>query len=137
MIAALEVELVGKGGDIWPLLGALATFLAVIVALFGSAFWEWVRRPSLTLSEASNIVSMLGSGQDPGSVPAFVLNVTNDGKQQANDVQVFLSVDAPADVPGESDVRRVVAFQAPVPFFPPRGGRMGSAVLSRDSTWVL
>lgn len=122
MIAALEVELVGEGIDIWPVLGTLATFLAVFVALFGPAFWEWIRRPSLSLSEASHLVSMLGGGKDPGSVPAFVLNVANDGRRQANDVQVFVSVDAPAEVPGESDLRRVIAFQAPVPFFHQEGG---------------
>jgi hypothetical protein len=122
VIAALEVELVGEGSDIWPLLGTLATFLAVFVALFGPAVWEWIRRPSLSLSEASDLVSMLGSGKDPRSVPAFVLNAANHGRRQANDVQVFVSVDAPAEVPGESDLRRVIAFQAPIPFFHQEGG---------------
>jgi hypothetical protein len=122
VIAALEVELVGEGSDIWLVLGTLATFLAVFVALFGPAFWEWVRQPSLSLSEASHLVAMLGSGKDPRSVPAFVLNVANDGKRQANDVQVFVSVDVPVEVPGESDLRRVLAFQAPVPFFHQEGG---------------
>jgi hypothetical protein len=122
VIATLQVELVGKGTDIWPVLGTVATFLAVLVALFGSAFWKWIGRPRLNLSEASNIVSMLGSGGDPRSMPAFVLNVVNVGREQADDVQVFVSVDAPTKLTEEPHARTVAAFQAPVPFFHREGG---------------
>lgn len=77
-----------------PLLGALATFLAVLVALFRESFFLWWRRPKLSATikaeppYANKTEFRFGDGTIVQSY-AFRLWVVNNGKTAAEYVQVF------------------------------------------------
>src|SRR5690349_15990625 len=118
-VLVLTVEL-EQESDAWAKLATVATFLAVLVALFGPLLLDRLRRPRLEVTVASDLVSTLASDSD---VQRLTVNVTNRGRRQANDVQALLSVEAPIEVPGVTGANRIEAFQAPVPFIHREGGK--------------
>ncbi len=84
-------ELVSKGGS-WDGLIALATFSAVIVALFGERFWEWWQRPIILINfdrksercyrSATIVTDQLQDQPEPFNMVLrwyFRLKVTNTG----------------------------------------------------------
>lgn len=118
----LAHEVFVQESDLWAKLGTIATLLAVLVALFGPLIVDRLRRPRLKVTIASNLVSSLVSAPAEAGRRRLTVNIGNHGRRQANDVQVFLSVETPVEVPGASDVHRIEAFQSPIPFFHQEGG---------------
>jgi hypothetical protein len=112
-----------QGNDLWAKLGTVATLLAVLVALFGPLLLDWIRRPRLEVTAASDLIAALATG--PGKVGSrrLTVDITNQGRRQASDVQVFISVDAPVEIPGEAGLHRIEAFQSPIPFLHQEGGQ--------------
>lgn len=122
MLPAASDVIIQQGSDTWTKLGTLATLAAVLVALFGPLLLDRLRRPRLKVTVASSLVSALATAtHDRGG--RLTVNVTNQGRRQANDVQVFLTAESPMEVPGMAGAFRIEAFQSPVPFFHREGGR--------------
>jgi hypothetical protein len=113
---------VQTGSDLWAKLGTVATLLAVLVALFGPLIVDRLRRPRLKVTIASDLISTLASAPAASGRRRLAVNITNHGRRQANDVQVFLTVETPIEVPGMSDTYRIETFQTPIPFFHHEGG---------------
>ena len=123
MLAALEVELVNDATDVWVVLGVIATFLAVLVALFGPFLVEWRRRPKLTVvPEAIHLDAWLAEQTgDEGGPVVFVSVQNHRGSRQASDVQVFLSMGLQQQF-GKAKGVVNVAYQTPVAFVHQEGG---------------
>ncbi len=88
---------------------AIATFAAVIVALFGNRFWEWLDRPHITVyfddSDTENYhqTSMElrnGAGQLIESIPTYYvrLKITNLGRRTLENAEVVLEKVEPQPV---------------------------------------
>lgn len=112
-----------QGSDLWTKLGTPATLLAVLAALFGPLLLDRIRRPRLVVSVASDLVAALARAPGSAGRGQLTIDITNQGRRQANDVQVFLSVETQVDNSGLGDVHRIEAFQSPVPFFHQEGGQ--------------
>jgi hypothetical protein len=86
--------------DVPAWVGAGATTLAVVVALFGPGFERWRRRPKLVLSDPPPELGMeakvVGGPTDGGVVHWLRLAVSNCGSSTADEVRaILLRVDAP------------------------------------------
>ncbi|HEY6145360.1 MAG TPA: hypothetical protein VIV13_03730 [Solirubrobacterales bacterium] len=122
MITLAHEIVIQDGSDLWTKLGTVATLLAVLAALFGPLLLDRMRRPRLEVTVASDLVAALATGPGQAGGRRLTVNITNEGRRQANDVQVFLSVEAPVDVPGLAEVHRIESFQSPIPFLHREGG---------------
>jgi hypothetical protein len=81
---------------------AVATSLAVVVALFKDFFWEWWRKPKLVATCEDSPPSLIrtplfannpASGQPPWTGESYWvrLKVNNEGRTRADNVQVEVS----------------------------------------------
>lgn len=126
MLPLAHEVLIEQGSDPWTKLAAVATLLAVLVALFGPLLLDRIRRPRLQVTVASDLIATLAGPPGNTSGRRLVVNVTNDGRRQANDVQVFVSAEAPLAEPETAGIHRIEAFQVPIPFLHQEGGQWTS-----------
>jgi hypothetical protein len=115
MFAVLNTGVAHQPSELWTALNALATFMAVAVALFGPIVFEYLRRPRITVSaahEAHELALVVAHGPLLDKGPRLYVEVSNEGRRQANDVQVFLSAGAKVEIPGQDRLsNRIVALQ--------------------------
>jgi hypothetical protein len=93
------------GGAAAAWAGAIATSLAVVVALFGPGFERWRRRPKLTLSayppaELGTAAKVVGGDTEDGAVTYWLrLPILNSGRSTAEDVRAFfLRIEGPTQI---------------------------------------
>lgn len=118
------VEVVQEAST-WQVITAMATVAAVVVALFGPALRSWWRRPRIKLQAGSaGATGMWLGGQTADSGPLVFVDVNNAGRQQANSVQVFISITQEVDSDfGKAQVSAYDTLQTPIPFIHREGGR--------------
>jgi hypothetical protein len=88
----VPVRIVNQSGPSWvEIAGVVATFLAVLVALFGRQLYESRRRPKLALSPYPETYTTT-VGMD--SAPMNLKLHNERGKDTARDVEVFVTVES-------------------------------------------
>jgi hypothetical protein len=120
----MDVEVIQEAST-WEIVATIATVLAVLVALFGPAVWDWWRRPKLELVNDPRAAFGMWSAGETGEIggPLVFVGVRNAGRQQANDVQVFMSVSREVDTDfGKALHRSHDTFQTPIAFIHREGG---------------
>jgi hypothetical protein len=123
-------------GDLVAWVGAGATTLAVVVALFGPSFERWRRRPKLMLSdppaELGTEAKVVGGPTDGDSVVHWLrVAVTNCGRSTADDVRaILLRIDAPERLRKQPPSRELkwADVQADRGTLPPRVARLVDVV---------
>jgi hypothetical protein len=121
-LVALAEIVIHEESDLWVKLSTVATFMAVAAALFGPLVLDWLRRPKIRVTRASDLVTSMDGNPESIGKQRLVLNVINQGKRQASDIQVFLTLERPVEIPGMDDVYSITSFQTPLAFAHREGG---------------
>lgn len=83
----MDIQLV----NVWLNLAlAVITFLAVIVALFGQRFWEWINKPNIKVGISNESHYVVQGIRESSIIFYFRMKVVNTGKTVARNCRVKL-----------------------------------------------